>query len=69
MKPSVQGSCRASLEAATAAAEKAELDLKFTRIVSPIDGIAGIAKAQVGNLVGPGSTEELTTISTVDPIK
>ena len=64
-----EGSCQASLEAATAAAEKAELDLKFTRIVSPIDGIAGIAKAQVGNLVGPGSTEELTTISTVDPIK
>jgi membrane fusion protein (multidrug efflux system) len=64
-----EGSCRASLEAARAAAEKADLDLKFTRIISPINGIAGLAKAQVGNLVGPGSTEELTTISTVDPIK
>ena len=64
-----EGSSRAALEAATAAAEKAELDLKFTRIVSPINGIAGIAKTQVGNLVGPGSMEELTTISTVDPIK
>jgi membrane fusion protein, multidrug efflux system len=64
-----EGSFRASLEAATAMAEKAELDLKFTRIISPISGIAGIAKAQVGNLVGPGSTEELTTVSTVDPIK
>lgn len=63
------GSCRATLEAAIAAAEKAELDLKFTRILSPINGIAGMAKAQVGNLVGPGSTEELTTVSTVDPIK
>jgi len=64
-----EGSLRASLEAAEAAAEKAELDLKFTRIFSPISGIAGMARAQVGNLVGPGSTEELTTISTVDPIK
>jgi len=64
-----EGSFRASLEAATAMAEKADLDLKFTKIVSPINGIAGIAKAQVGNLVGPGFTEELTTVSTVDPIK
>ena len=64
-----EGSCRASFEAAMAVAEKAELDIKFTRIVSPVNGIAGIAKTQVGNLVGPGSTEELTTISTVDPIK
>ena len=65
----VEGSCRAALEAANAAAEKAELDLKFTRITSPINGIAGIAKAQIGNLVGPGSVEELTTVSTLDPIK
>ena len=64
-----EGSFQASLEAAIAMAEKAELDLKFTKIVSPINGIAGIAKAQVGNLVGPGFTEELTTVSTVDPIK
>ena len=39
------------------------------RITSPIDGIAGIAKAQIGDLVGPGQIEELTTVSTVDPIK
>jgi len=49
--------------------EKAQLDLGFTKIVSPIDGVAGIAKAQIGNLVGPGSIEELTTVSTLDPIK
>jgi len=64
-----EGVCKASYEAAMATADKAELDLKFTKIISPIDGIAGAAKAQVGNLVGPGSTEELTSISTVDPIK
>jgi membrane fusion protein (multidrug efflux system) len=49
--------------------EKAQLNLSFTQITSPIDGISGIAKTQIGNLVGPGSQEELTTISTVDPIK
>jgi membrane fusion protein (multidrug efflux system) len=60
---------QASVAAAQAAEEKAKLDLGFAKIISPIDGIAGIAKAQIGNLVGPGSTEELTTVSTVDPIK
>ena len=60
---------QASAVAARAVAEKVKLDLSFTRIYSPIDGIAGIAKAQIGNLVGPGSIEELTTVSTVDPIK
>ena len=54
---------------AQAAVEKAQLNLGFTRVISPIDGIAGIAKAQIGNLVGPGSIEELTTVSTIDPIK
>jgi membrane fusion protein (multidrug efflux system) len=60
---------QASTAAAQAAVDKARLDLEFAKILSPIDGIAGIAKAQIGNLVGPGSTEELTTVSTVDPIK
>jgi membrane fusion protein, multidrug efflux system len=59
----------ASVVAAQAVVEKVKLDLGFTRIISPVDGIAGIAKAQIGNLVGPGSVEELTTVSTVDPIK
>ena len=59
----------ASVLAAKAAVDKAELELGFTKITSPVDGIAGVAKAQIGNLVGPGSVEELTTVSTVDPIK
>ncbi len=59
----------AAVLTAQAAVDKAALDLGFTRIVSPISGIAGIARAQLGNLVGPGSIEELTTVSTVDPIK
>jgi RND family efflux transporter MFP subunit len=59
---------RAAVEAARAAVAKAELDLGFTRITSPIDGIAGIAQAQVGNLINPAGGA-LTTVSTVDPIK
>src|SRR5499427_4356799 len=59
---------RASVEAARAAVATAELNLGFTTITSPIDGIAGIAQAQVGNLINPTSGA-LTTVSTVDPIK
>jgi len=62
---------RASITAAEAAVKTAELNLGFTRIYSPIDGIAGIAQAQVGNLIQPNNpnTGALTTVSTVDPIK
>ena len=62
-------STRASVDSAKAQLEEAQLNLGFTRITSPVDGIAGIAKAQVGNLVGPGQIQELTAVSTVDPIK
>ncbi len=62
-------STHASVLSAKAALDKAQLNLDWTKVTSLIDGIAGIAKAQIGNLVGPGSIEELTTISTVNPIK
>ena len=62
-------SAKAAVVAVKAAEEKTRLDLGFTQIISPIDGIAGLAKAQVGNLVGPTQTGELTTVSTIDPIK
>ncbi len=62
-------SARSSVEAAQAAVEEAQLNLGFTKITSPVDGIAGIAKAQLGNLVGPNMATELTSVSTVDPIK
>ena len=64
-----EAATHAAVIALQALVDKAQLDLGFTKITSPIDGIAGIAKAQLGNLVGPGSVEELTTVSTVDPIK
>jgi len=59
---------KAVVEAAKAAVATATLNLGFTTIQSPIEGIAGIAAAQVGDLVGPNSGT-LTTVSTLDPIK
>src|SRR5712671_7732859 len=59
---------KGQIENAKAAVRTAELNLSFTRIISPIDGIAGIAQAQVGNLITTTSAP-LTTVSTVDPIK
>ena len=58
----------ATVEAAQAAVATAELNLGFTRLISPIDGIAGIAQQQVGALVNP-SSGPVTTVSTLDPIK
>jgi membrane fusion protein (multidrug efflux system) len=64
-----EASSKAAVQAAKAAVRKDEIDLSFTKITSPIDGIAGIAKAQLGDLVGSPGGPELTTVSTVDPIK
>jgi membrane fusion protein (multidrug efflux system) len=58
---------KAQIDAAKAQVDAAQLNLGFTRIASQIDGIAGIAQAQIGDLVGP--TSLLTTVSTLDPIK
>lgn len=52
-----------------AAVDQAKLNVEFCRIVSPVEGIAGIAKAQVGDLVGPQSTAILTSVSTLNPMK
>jgi membrane fusion protein (multidrug efflux system) len=57
----------AAVASAQAAVETAKLNLQWTQVNSPIDGIAGIAKTQVGNLVSP--TSLLTTVSQLDPIK
>jgi RND family efflux transporter MFP subunit len=60
----------AKVESLEAAVETAKLNLGFTKITAPVDGIAGIAKAQIGDLVGPGgSTTVLTTVSKIDPIR
>jgi membrane fusion protein (multidrug efflux system) len=59
---------QAQIKSAEAAVETARINLDFTRLVAPIDGIAGQAQLQVGALVNPSSTP-VTTVSTVDPIK
>ena len=60
-------SAEAGLLTAQARVEQARLDLGWTKITSPIEGVAGIAQAQIGDLVGPEST--LTTVSQLNPIK
>lgn len=62
------GSNRANVEADEAAVKQAEINLSYTKITAPIDGIAGFTNNQVGDLVGP-STGPLTTMSQIDPIK
>lgn len=57
----------AAVESSKAAVERAQLDLGWTKVTSLVNGIAGIAQVQIGNLVGPNS--ELTSVSQVDPIK
>ena len=58
---------QAAAESDKAAVEQAELNLEWTKVTSLVDGIAGIAQVQIGNLVGPNSI--LTSVSQVDPIK
>ena len=62
-------SAKAQLEAAEASLKTAKLNLGFTKITSPVTGIAGIAKAQIGDLLSPSMQTELTTVSVVDPVK
>ena len=61
-------SSTANVEADKAAVQQAEINLSYTKIIAPIDGMVGFANNQVGDLVGP-STGPLTTMSQVDPIK
>jgi membrane fusion protein (multidrug efflux system) len=58
---------QANVDSARAAVEQAQFNLGWTKVMSPIDGIAGIAKSQVGDLVNGQTT--MTTVSVVDPIK
>jgi len=58
---------QAAVESGRAAVEQAALNLEWTRVTSLVDGIAGIAQVQIGNLVGANSI--LTSVSQVEPIK
>jgi membrane fusion protein (multidrug efflux system) len=60
----------ASAAAAQAAVQTAQINLNYCTITAPFDGIAGVAQAQIGDLVGPGSSQSvLTQMSQIDPIK
>ena len=59
---------QAAVRAAEAVLDTAHVNLSFTRLTAPVDGIAGLASVQVGNLVGP-ALSAVTTVSTLDPIK
>ncbi len=61
-------SAQAQVTATEAGVNAASLNLGYTRVTSPIDGLAGIAHVQVGNLVGPTSTA-LATVSTMNPAR
>ena len=63
-----QTAARTQVEALEAAVEKASLDLGYTRVTSPIDGLVGTTKVKAGNLVGRGESTLLTTVSQIDPI-
>ena len=58
---------QATVQAAKANVEQAELNIEWTKVTSLVSGIAGSAQVQIGNLVGPNSV--LTSVSQVDPIK
>lgn len=58
---------QAMVNAAKAQVDQAELNLGFTKVRSLVNGVAGLAKGQIGDLVGP--TTPLTTVSQVEPIK
>jgi membrane fusion protein, multidrug efflux system len=63
-----QTAAKTQVDALEAAVEKASLDLGYTRVTSPIDGLVGTTKIKAGNLVGRGESTLLTTVSQIDPI-
>jgi membrane fusion protein (multidrug efflux system) len=63
-----QDAARSQVEAGKAAVEKATLDLSYTRIASPINGLIGTTQVKAGNLVGRGESTLLTTVSQIDPM-
>ena len=63
---SAQAAAKAQVVAMQAQQQVAELNLGWTKVYSPVDGIAGVANSQIGDLVG--TTTKMTTVSQIDPI-
>jgi len=64
-----QRAAAATVDSARAAVDEAQLNLSYTRIASPVDGVAGTPLVRVGNLVGQGEPTLLTTVSQLDPMR
>lgn len=64
----VERAASAAVDAAAAVADNAAIDLEYTKIYSPIDGLVGKTEVKAGNLVGRGENTLLTTVSDIDPI-
>jgi membrane fusion protein, multidrug efflux system len=65
---SAQDAARAQVDANKAVVDKATLDLGYTRITAPLDGLVGTTEVKAGNLVGRGESTLLTTVSQTNPI-
>jgi membrane fusion protein (multidrug efflux system) len=63
-----QDAGRSEVEAGAAAVEKATLDLSYTRVFAPVDGLIGFTKVKPGTLVGRGESTLLATVSQINPI-
>lgn len=68
-KQQVYQSAVGIVAAKQAAVQSAQVNLDFTKVVSPIDGLTGLANYEVGTYVSPQSTQPLTTVVAIDPIK
>lgn len=64
-----QEAAKARLLMSQGSLQSAQANLGYTKVTSPIDGIAGLAKVRIGNLVGQGEPTLLTTVSTLDPVR
>lgn len=64
----VAAAAAASVDAAHAVVQRAEIDLGYAQVVAPVSGLVGKAEVKAGNLVGRGESTLLTTISNIDPI-
>jgi membrane fusion protein, multidrug efflux system len=64
-----EASARAQMETYGGSLKKTKIDLSYAQVISPIDGIAGIADVRVGNLVGKNEPTLLTTVSSINPIR
>jgi multidrug efflux system membrane fusion protein len=62
------GELQAAIKADQALIDAAKVQLSFTRLTSPIDGVAGIRQIDVGNIISPSNTNGLVVVTQLDPI-